>query len=125
MAHNQDSILVRENSTKISQEIISLMLEYYNSCLPEQTHIRVENLISNCEECQKLYEDVKFFFAEDDTFMYEFLNQKKINDARKNFADFVSASSVEDENHSRKKTNDIPHTIFRGWDDDDCFCCGG
>lgn len=125
MAHNQDSILVRENSTQNSQEIISLMLEYYNNCLSEQSRLMVENLISNCEECQQLYDDVKLFFAEDDAFMYEFQNQKKIDHARKNFAEFVSASPVKETFSPSENSENIQNEIFGGWGDDDCFCCGG
>ena len=70
-------------SVQNEYETISLFIQYLNNELPAETSKAIEEKIEECENCRRVYEEVKSFFSAEDIFMFEFLNEEKIEKTRR------------------------------------------
>lgn len=78
-------------SLQDNEEIISLMIQFLKNELSSACSEKMENLISTCKECRELFDEVKFFFDEEDTLVFELLNKENIEESRQKFQSISSA----------------------------------
>lgn len=97
------------------------MLQYLEGKLPPQSAQKVQAIIDNCEECATLFEEVKFFFDDTSTFLYEISHKEEIESSKRRFQRLVAS-----ENGANRHIA-TPADIGRqenNFDEDICFCCG-
>lgn len=98
-------------------ETISLIIQYLNNELPKETSEAIKEQIEKCEKCRKIYEEVKSFFSTEDIFMFEFMNEKKIEKTRRK----IRRIATEYTNIELNENLDIYD--YDDWDER-CLSCG-
>jgi len=78
-------------SLQDNEEVISLMIQFLKNELSPTCSEKIKNLIATCKECRELFEEVKFFFDEEDTLVFELLNKENIEESRQKFQSISSA----------------------------------
>jgi len=104
--------------TKLVQndyETISLIIQYLNNELPKETSDAIKEQIETCEKCRKIYQEVKSFFSTEDRFMFEFLNEEKIEKTRRK----IRRMAI-DYTHLEFNKNS---NVYDDWDEK-CLSCG-
>ncbi len=62
-------------------DVIQLMIEYVKcKKLDSSFDNGTEQLIQECKDCRILFEDIKIFLDEEDTMVYELLNEQVVNE---------------------------------------------
>lgn len=103
-----------------SCEVISLMIKHANNELPPAIHQKVSDLINNCEDCQKLYEEVHDFFNESETLLFEITHEEEIESSRRQLKQLIKSKG----RASLTKSDEADHRELLDVPDDGCLCCG-
>lgn len=118
-----------ESSNRIEinkqSEIISLFLQLNNNSLTKKCKKRVEKIINDCDECKTLYNEIQFFFNQQDTIVYELTHKKEILELRNDFKLFSKlhiADSLKMEEHN--DCDSMLNELEDSFNNNECFYCG-
>lgn len=70
------------NISQQNTELISLLIQYHKGELNPKCTNEIENIITNCEECKNLYNEISKFYSYSDVLLFEIQNDSKMNKAR-------------------------------------------
>lgn len=115
---NVDALSCKLTRQKTHNEVISMMIQYFNNELPTSSFEKINLIAKNCQECKELLEEMAFFFDEQEVIMYEMLNKKSIEESRDSFRKLVQSQPKMQHVKNTKEISKNSQKITLG----KCFC---
>lgn len=70
------------NISQENTELVSLLIQFHKGELNSLCSNEIENMISSCEECKNLYNEISEFYNYSDVLLFEIQNESKLDNAR-------------------------------------------
>lgn len=115
---NVDALSRKLTRQKTHNEVISIMIQYFNNELPISSSEKRNLIANNCQECKQLLEEMAFFFDEQEVIRYEMLNKKSIEESKNSFRKLVQSQLKTEHVKNTKEISKNSKKVILG----KCFC---